>query len=62
MVITCVHICNVWRGLRKALGALSWWRTVGLPLALWQDFGPNFKRLPKVSRVATNYWVSLRCD
>ena len=33
-----------------------------LPLALWQESGPNFKGLPKVSEVATNYWVFLRCD
>ena len=42
--------------------SLSWWRKVGLPSALWQKSGPNFKGLPKVSGVATNHWVSLRCD
>ena len=41
---------------------LSLWRKVGLPLAVWQESGPNFKRLPKVSGVATNHWVFLRCD
>ena len=33
-----------------------------LSLALWQESGPNFKRLLKVSGVATNHWVFLRCD
>ena len=47
------------RGLRCSL---SWWRQVGLPLALWQESGPNFKGLPKVSGVATNHWVFLMCD
>ena len=42
--------------------SLSRWRKVGLPLALWQESRPNFKGLPKVSRVATNHWVFLRCD
>ena len=42
--------------------SLSWWRKVGLPLVLWQKSGPNFKGLPKVSGVATNHWVFLRCD
>ena len=23
--------------------SLSWWRKVGLPLALWQESGPNFR-------------------
>ena len=41
---------------------LSRWRKVVLPLALWQEFGPNFKGLPKVSGVATYHWVFLRCD
>ena len=35
---------------------------VGLPMALQQEFGPNFKGLPKVSGVTTNHWVFLRCD
>ena len=42
--------------------SLSRWRKVDLPLALWQESKPNFKGLPKVSRVATNHWVFLRCD
>ena len=42
--------------------SLSRWRKVGLPLALWQESRPNFKGLPKVSGVATNHWVFLRCD
>ena len=42
--------------------SLSRWRKVGLPLVLRQESGPNFKGLPKVSGVATNYWVFLRCD
>ena len=42
--------------------SLSWWRKLGLPLALWQESGPNFKGLPKVSGVGTNHWVFLRCD
>ena len=29
---------------------------------LWQESRPNFKGLPKVSGVATNHWVFLRCD
>ena len=35
------------RASSKASGALSlslsWWRNVSLPLALWQEFGPNFR-------------------
>ena len=42
--------------------SLSRWRKVGLPFVLWQEYGPNFKGLPKVSGVATNHWVFLRCD
>ena len=42
--------------------SLSRWRKVGLPLVLWQESRPNFKGLPKVSGVATNHWVFLRCD
>ena len=30
--------------------------------ALWQESRLNFKGLPKVSGVATNHWVFLRCD
>ena len=50
--------------LRKELWVLSLsrLRKVGLPLALRQESEPNFKGLPKVSGVATNYWVFLRCD
>ena len=61
---TCVRMCGVWRGLRGATTVLSLsrWRKVGLPLALWQESGPLFKGLPKVSGVATNHWVFLRCD
>ena len=33
-----------------------------LPLVVRQEFGPNFKVLPKVSGVTTNHWISLRCD
>ena len=64
MVIACVRVCSMWHGLHGASGALSLsrWRKVGLSLALGQDSDPNFKRLPKVSEVATNYWVFLRCD
>ena len=40
--------------------SLSQWRKVGLPLALWQEFGPNFKGLPKANGVATNHWVFSR--
>ena len=29
---------------------------------IMQESGPNFKGLPKVSGVATNHWVFLRCD
>ena len=42
--------------------SFSVWKKVGLPLALWQAPGPNFRWLPKVSGVATNHWVFLRCD
>ena len=42
--------------------SLSQWRKIGLPLALWQESGPNFKGLPKVSGVTINHWVFLRCD
>ena len=42
--------------------SLSQWGNVGLPLVLWQESGPNFKRLPKVSRVATNHWVFLNSN
>ena len=42
--------------------SLSQWTKVVLPLALWQESGPNFKGLLKVSGVATNHWVFLRCD
>ena len=56
-------LCGVWRGC-TGLRVLSLprWRKVGLSLALWQDFGPNFKGLSKVSGVATYHWVFLRCD
>ena len=33
-----------------------------LPLVIWQESRPNFKGLPKVSGVATDHWVFLRCD
>ena len=33
-----------------------------LSLVVWQDSWPNFKWLPKLSEVATNHWVFLRCD
>ena len=42
--------------------SLSWWRKVCLPLELWQESWPNFRGLPKVSKVATNHWVFLRCE
>ena len=36
--------------------SLSQWRRVFVyPLALWQESGPNFKGLPKVSGVAINH-------
>ena len=35
---------------------------ISLPLAVWQESGPNFKGLLKVSGVVTNHWVFLRCD
>ena len=33
-----------------------------LPSEVWQESWPNFRWLPKVSEVATNHWVFLRCD
>ena len=42
--------------------SLSRWRKIGLPLVLGQESRPNFKGLPKVSGIATNHWVFLRCD
>ena len=42
-----VHVC-----FAQSFGcSLSRWRKVGPPLALWQESGPNFKGLPKVSGV-----------
>ena len=35
--------------------SLSWWRKVGLPFVLGQEFGPNFKGLPKVNGVPINH-------
>ena len=62
-VVQVVRVCTVWHGSRGAMSALSLRRRkVGLPLVLWQDHGPNFKGLPKVSGVATNHWAFLRCD
>ena len=49
-------------GPRNASGALSLGGGRYLPLEVWQESWPNFKGLPKVSEVATNYWVFLRCD
>ena len=65
MMDGCVCACGVVHmGLRVLSLSLflSQWRKVGLPLMLWQESGPNFIGLPKVSGVATNYWVFLRCD
>ena len=42
--------------------SLPRWRKVGLPSALWREFGSNFRWLPKLSGVTTNCWVFLRCD
>ena len=47
----CVCMCV----LHGDSSALSQWGKVGLPLALWQESGPNFKGLPKVSEVTTNH-------
>ena len=60
-----------WRALLDIYGvvrvrfwvlSLSVEEGIFLPLVLWQEFGPNFKGLTKVSRVTTNYWIFLRCD
>ena len=41
---------------------LSQWRKVFVYLwQVWQESWPNFKGWPKVSEVATNHWVFLRC-
>ena len=40
--------------------SLSRWRKVGLPLALWQESGPNFKGFTKGKWI--RHWVFLRCD
>ena len=42
--------------------SLSMEEGICLPLEVWQESWPNFKGLPKVSEVATNHWVFLRCD
>ena len=57
LMISVVHLCDS----RGALGgfsislslslSLSLCMEVGLPLALWQEPGPNFRWLPKVSGV-----------
>ena len=63
MVLCGVRMCGVWRGCTGLrVLCLPRWRKVGLFLALWQDFGPNFEGLSKVSGVATYHWVFLRCD
>ena len=53
-------------GPRGVLGALSLSlsveRGICLPLEVWQESWPNFKGLPKVSEVATDHWVFLKCD
>ena len=40
--------------------SLSRWRKVGLPLALWQESGPNFKGFTNGKWI--RHWVFLRCD
>ena len=73
MVTTPAHTGPHWRAplemiwcgvcFMQSFGcSFSRWRKVGLPLVLWQESRPNFKGLPKVSGVATNHWVLLRCD
>ena len=52
-LLMCMCVCFT----RSFRCSFSWWRKVGLPLALWQESGPNFKGLPKVSGVVTNHWV-----
>ena len=42
--------------------SLSMEEGICLPLAVWQESWPNFKGLPKVSEVATDHWVFLKCD
>ena len=54
-----VVVCVVHAGLR-VLSLLV--KGICLPLEVWQESWPNFKGLPKVSEVATNHWVFLRCD
>ena len=54
-----VVVCVVHAGLR-VLSLLV--EGICLPLEVWQESWPNFKGLPKVSEVATNHWVFLRCD
>ena len=49
------------RGFRCSLSLLVE-EGICLPLVLWQESGPNFKGLPKVSGVATNHWVFLKFD
>ena len=63
VVLRGVCVCSVWCGLRRTSGALSLSMeegrsTFGIMTGIW----PNFKGLPKVSGVATNHWVFLRCD
>ena len=42
--------------------SLSVKEDICLPLAVWQEYWPNFKVLPKISEVTTNHWVFLNCD
>ena len=48
--------------LRVLSLSLSVEEGICLPLEVWRESWPNFKGLPKVSGVATNHWVFLRCD
>ena len=56
-----VGVLGVVRAELRVL-SLSVEEGICLPLAIWQESWPNLKGLPKVSEVATNHWVFLRCD
>ena len=60
--VVCGMVCVGFRVLSLSLSLSLLVEEGSLPLVLCQDFGPNFKRLPKVSGVTTNHWVFLRCD
>ena len=55
-VYACVFYAELWV---LSLSVEEGRSTFGVMARIYR---PNFKGLPKVSRVATNHWVFLRCD